>query len=94
MPTTGPMPTESSIVPWTILNLAFRIDVQESAFFFVAGVESRVEITFRHFRHVIFVQKFATVAFFTKRSKPMFTHDCFLLRLDMAKWAKFFIASS
>lgn len=94
MPAPGTVPAKASIVPRTILDLALGIDVQESAFLFVAGVESRVEITFRHFCHVIFVEELAAVAFLTQRSKPMLAHDCLLLCLDVAKWAEFFIASS
>lgn len=59
------MPAEAAIIPRTILDLTFGIDVQEGALFFVAGVETRVEITFRHLRHVVFVEKLAAVAFLT-----------------------------
>lgn len=65
MPTTRSVPTETSIVPRTILNLALRIDVKEGALLLVAGVESRVEVALGHFRHVVLVKKLAAVALFT-----------------------------
>lgn len=94
MPTPRTMPAKSSVVPRTIFDLTLGVNVQESAFLLVTCIESRVEITFRHFRHVIFVQEFAAVALFTKCSKPMFTYYGLLLCFDVSERAKFLIALS
>jgi hypothetical protein len=55
MPASRPMSTKATIIPRTILDFAFWIDVQESTFFLVTSIESRVEIAFWHFGHIIFV---------------------------------------
>lgn len=94
MPAPGTMSAKSSIVPRTIFYLALGIDVQKRAFFLVACVESRVEVTFGHFCHVIFMQELAAVAFFAKCSQPMLADDGFLFGFDVPKRAKLLIASS
>ena len=52
--------------------------MQKWTFLVVACVESGVKVTFRHFGHVIFVEKFAAIAFFAKTSKPMLTNNGFV----------------
>lgn len=93
MPAAGAVSAEASVVPRTILDLALGVYVQERALLLVAGVEARVEITFRHLRHVVFVQKLAAVALFAQRSQPMLADDGFLFGFDVAERAKFLIAS-
>lgn len=92
MSATRAVSTESSLIPRTILNLAFWINVQKRAFLFVACIEPRVEITFRHFRHVIFMKKLAAVAFLTECSKPVLAYDRFLFGFDVTKGAELLIA--
>lgn len=66
--------TKSSIVPRAVFHLTFGVDMEKRAFFIVAGVESRIKITFGHFGHIVFVKKFAVVPFFAKAAKPMFAN--------------------
>ena len=94
MTTARTMTTKASIVPWTILDFALWVNVEERALLLVTGVESRVEITFRHLCHVIFVKELATVALFAQCTQPMFTHNCFLFGFDVTKRAEFLVALS
>lgn len=94
MPTAGAMPAKTSIVPRAILDFALGVDVEESALFLVACVESRVEVAFGHLGHVILVQELAAVAFLAQRSQPMLADDRLLFGFDVAKRAEFLIASS
>lgn len=55
MSTVRTMPTETSIIPRTIFDLALGIDVKERAFFVVACIKSRIEITLGHFGHIVLV---------------------------------------
>lgn len=69
------MPAKPSVIPGTIFDFTLRIDVQEWALFVVAGIESRIEITFRHLGHVVFVQEFTLIALFAQATKPMFAYN-------------------
>lgn len=69
------VPTEPPIVPRTVLDLALGVDVQEGALLVVARVEARIEITFGHFGHVVFVQELALVALLAESTKPMLADD-------------------
>lgn len=60
--------------------------MQEGTLFVVARIEPRIEIAFRHLRHVIFVQEFTLVAFFAETAEPMFTHNR-AVTADMPEWA-------
>ena len=73
--TVGSMPTKTSVVPWTVFDLGLSIQVKKFAFFIATLAVFRIEITFRHFTHVIFVQKFTFIAFLTETTQPMFAHD-------------------
>ena len=92
MSTGRSMTAKTPIVPRTVLDLALGIYVEESALFLVTSVKSRVEIALRHSRHIVLVKKFATVAFFAERSKPMLAHDCLLLGFDMSEGTELLIA--
>lgn len=94
MATTWAMPAKASIVPRTVLDFALRVYVKKRTLFLVAGVESRIEIALRHFRHIILVQKLATVAFLAKRSKPMLAYDCLLFRFYVPERAEFFVTAT
>lgn len=76
MATVWAMPTESPVVPRTILDFALWIDVQEGTLFVVASIEPRIEVAFGHLGHVVFVQEFALVPFLAEATKPMFANDC------------------
>jgi hypothetical protein len=82
MPAAWSMSTEASVVPRAILNLAFRVNVEESALFLVAGVESGIEVALRHFRHVVFVKKLAAVSLLAESSQPMLANDGLLFSLN------------
>lgn len=75
MSTVRPMAAESTFIPRTVFHLALWVDVQERALFVVAGIETRIEITLWHFRHVVLVQKLALVALFTQTTQPVLTDD-------------------
>jgi hypothetical protein len=46
--------------------------VQELAFFVATLLEFGIKIAFRHFAHVIFVQKLTVVAFLAQTAQPVF----------------------
>lgn len=94
MPTSGTMSAETSVVPGTVFDFALRIDVEKCALLLMACIEARVEVAFRHFGHVIFVQKLTTIAFFAQSSQPMLADNCLLFGFDMTKRAKLLIASA
>lgn len=94
MTTTWAMPAKASIVPRTILDLALGVYVKKRALFLVAGVESRIEIALRHFRHIVLVQKFAAVALLAQRPQPMLAHDCLLFSFDVPERAELFVAAA
>lgn len=75
MTTVRSVSTEAAIVPRTVANLRFRIDVQERAFLIVAGIEARIEVAFGHFGHVVFVQELALVALLAEATQPMFADN-------------------
>lgn len=72
----GTMSAESSIVPGTVFNFRVGVDVEKRALFIRAGVESRVEIAFRHFGHIILVQELALISLFAESPQPMLAHHC------------------
>lgn len=74
--TAGAMTAKPSIIPRTIFNLCFRIDVQKRALFVATRVETRIEVALWHFGHVELVKEFALVAFLAKASKPVFAYHC------------------
>ena len=65
------MSTESAVVPRAVFDLRGRVDVLERAFFVQASAELLVEVTFGHFRHVVFVEKLAIVALLAQTAQPM-----------------------
>ena len=69
------MTAKPTIIPWTISDFGFRINVQEWAFFIVAGVKSGVEVTLRHLGHVVFVEKLALVSLLTQPPEPVFADN-------------------
>lgn len=65
--------------------------MQERALLFMACVESRIEVAFRHLGHVIFVKEFTAIALLAERSEPMLAYDGFLSKIHVSKGTKFFI---
>ena len=70
----GSMATKTSVVPRTVFDLGLSIQVKKFAFFIAALTVFRIEITFGHFTHVIFVQKFTFIAFLTETTQPMLAY--------------------
>jgi len=68
------VPTESPIVPWTVFDLAFRVDVTERTLLVATGLELGEEEALRHPAQVVFVQELAVVALLAETSKPMLAH--------------------
>lgn len=60
----------------------------------MAGVESRIKVTLRHFRHIVLVKKFTTVALLAQRPQPMLAHDCLLFSFDVPERAELFVAAA
>lgn len=75
MPAMRSVSAKAAVIPRTVLDLAFRIYVQKGAFLVVAGVESGIEVAFRHLCHVEFVEKLALVALLAEAAQPVLTHD-------------------
>ena len=44
----------------------------------MTGVEARIEIAFRHFGHIILVQKFALISLLAQSTQPMLAHYCLI----------------
>lgn len=64
----GTMFTEASVIPGTVFDLRFRVDVQEWTFFVTAFPKFGVEVTLRHLGHVVLMQKLALVSLFAQSS--------------------------
>ena len=67
--------TEASVVPGTVSDLGFRVDVEEWTLLVVAGVEPGVEVALRHLTHVVLVQELALVSLLTQPPEPVLAHD-------------------
>ena len=87
--TVGYMPTKTSVVPWTVFDLGLSIQVKKFAFFITTLTVFGIEITFRHFAHVIFMQKFAFITFLTKTTQPMFANHRFITFLRLYIYSDF-----
>lgn len=85
MPTQGTMLTEAAVIPRAVLDLGFRVDVQEGALLIAAFPELGVKVALRHLGHVIFMQELTLVPFLAQSSQPVFAHNC-LLTTDVAEW--------
>ena len=66
--------TKPSRIPGTFFYFWIRVNMKILAVTILTSTKFWKEITFRHFRHVIFMKKFAIVSFFTQTTKPMLTH--------------------
>ncbi len=62
VPAEGTMLAEASVIPRTIFDLGFRVDVEKRTFFVTALPEFGVEVTLRHLGHIILMQEFALVS--------------------------------
>lgn len=68
------VPAEPSVIPGAISNFRFRIYMQKWTLLVTTCVETRVEVAFRHFRHVKLVKEFALVPLLAKTPQPVFTY--------------------
>lgn len=59
--------------------------MEEGTFLVHALTELGEEVAFGHFVHVVFVKKFAVIAFLAETAKPMFADHCFIT-MNVAKW--------
>lgn len=78
------VPAKPSVIPGAISHFGFGIYMQKWAFLVTTCVETRVEIAFRHLRHVELVKEFALVALLAKTPQPVFTYHC-SVALNMPK---------
>jgi len=78
VPTVGAVTAEASVVPGTVSDLGFRINMEERTLLVVAGVEPGVEVALRHLTHVVFVEELALVPLLTEPPEPVFADDGFV----------------
>ena len=78
VPTVGAVTAEASVVPGTVSDLGFRINMEERTLLVVAGVEPGVEVALRHLAHVVFVQELALVSLLTQPPEPVLADDGFV----------------
>ena len=76
--TVGAVTAEASVVPGTVADLGFRINMEEWTLLVVAGVEPGVEVALRHLAHVVFVQELALVSLLTQPPEPVLADDGFV----------------
>ena len=73
--TVGAVTAEPTVIPGTVSDLGFRVDVEEWTLLVVAGVEPGVEVALRHLTHVVLVQELALVSLLTQPPEPVLAHD-------------------
>ena len=78
VPTVGAVTAEASVVPGTVSDLGFRINMEERTLLVVAGVEPGVEVALRHLTHVVFVEELALVPLLAQPPEPVFADDGFV----------------
>lgn len=80
------MLTEATVIPRAVLDLGFRVDVQEGAILTAAFPELGIRVALQHLGHVIFMQELTLVPFLTQSSQPVLAYNC-LLTTNVAEWA-------
>ena len=76
--TVGAVTAEPTVIPGTVSDLGFRVDVEEWTLLVVAGVEPGVEVALRHLAHVVLVEELALVSLLTQPPEPVLADDGFV----------------
>lgn len=74
VPAVRSVPTEAAVVPRTVLDLGFRVYVQERTLLVVTGVEPGVEVALRHLGHIVLVEELTLISLLAESSEPVLAH--------------------
>lgn len=74
MPAAWAMFAESSVIPRTVFNFRFWINVKILAFLVATFPKLGIKVALRHLCHVVFMKKLTLITLFAKASQPVFTY--------------------